>query len=403
MSSQITDQKKGPQALYTEKSTLGPDSAEDTLQTIPVHIAVLDADSVILRVNKAWTSFAVQNGCPPETTFVGVNYLAVCDGVSDVDSALAKEFAVGIRSVISREREYFSLGYGCRTPTGEQQWFLGYVTPQGALHTVVAHVNITAQKLVETRIRDLNQELETLVTARTAELGTAAEALIVEASERRCLELKVIKISEREQARIGQDLHDVTCQDLTRIVLLAEIAKNELKQEKTDAAELLTEISLIARQSADETRRLVANLFPAKIEHHGLEWALRKLTTDISSSSKANCSFIMRSKVDFTADAALQLFRIAQEATNNALRHGRAKNVTIEISESNGTVRMVIQDDGKGIVADVMTAGFGLHIMQYRAKTLGGLLEAGPSEKRGTTIVCSFPNHASPQCTPPPP
>ena len=376
--------------LRSGQSTLIRLPGEDALQAIPVQIAVLDADGMILWVNKAWESFAVQNGCPPQMTFAGVNYLAVCDAVVGKDSASAREFVSGIRSIISREREYFSMEYACHSLSG-RRWFLGYVTPQETLHTVVAHVNITEQKLTEARMRDINQELQTMVAARTSELEAATDALIEETSERRQLELKVLKISDHEQSRIGQDLHDSTFQDLARIILLAEVAKIELSQEKNQTAELLTEISLVARRTADEARHLVAGLFPAQLEQHGLEWALRELTAEISTRGKINCGLIMHSAVDFTTNAAFQLYRIAQEATNNALRHGRAQNITIEISESNNTGRMVIRDDGTGIHAQANNAGFGLHTMLYRAKALGGSLEIGPAATRGTTVACSFP------------
>jgi signal transduction histidine kinase len=371
--------------------TLSRWSGRAALQAIPVQIAVLDADGMILWVNKAWEFFAVQNGCPPERSLVGVNYLAVCEAVVGEDLAFATEFASGIRSIISREREYFSMEYACHSP-GEQRWFVGSVTPQETLHTVVAHVNITAQKLVEARIRDLNQVLETMVVARTSELEAAADALSEETSERRRLELEVLKISDHEQSRIGQDLHDSTFQDLTRIILLAEAAKVELNQEKSQTAGRLAEILLVARRTADEARRLVAGLFPAKLEHHGLEWALRELTAEISTRGKINCGLIMHSTVNFTPAAAFQLYRIAQEATNNALRHGRAQNITVEISESNSTGRMVIQDDGRGIQAEASKAGFGMHTMRYRAIALGGSLEVGPAATCGTTVVCSFPS-----------
>ena len=234
--------------------------------------------------------------------------------------------------------------------------------------------------------------MEFHVIERTSELQTAVDALETEIAERARLEREVLKISDREQARIGRDLHDGPCQNIASIAVLAEIAAREMKLENQNATASLNEISQIARHSIDEIQSLSKGLFPVKIEEYGLELALQELAAETMARSTARCSFTMRQPITFTDPAAaIQLYRIAQEAISNALRHGRARNVAIELEMSNGTVRLMIQDDGIGIQPGTKKSGLGLHTMDYRAKMLGGSLEMGPGSEGGTTVICSFP------------
>lgn len=146
--------------------------AETVLESFPANIAILDATGVIIRINSFWTSFASQNDAKPEAVAVGINYLAVCDGASGAERDQALDFAAGIRSVISGQRERFVMEYPCHSPELER-WFMGYVTAargEGAARVVVAHVDITAQKRIEQQLRHFNQRLELGVVERTREL-----------------------------------------------------------------------------------------------------------------------------------------------------------------------------------------------------------------------------------------
>jgi PAS domain S-box-containing protein len=391
----ITERKKTEEAFRRSEQFARTQWAESeaVLEAVPANIAILDANGVILRVNKAWTSFAGKNGLAPDAAAVGVNYLEVCDAAGGVEAGQAAIFAAGIRSVISGEREYFSMEYPCHS-RDEHRWFMGYVTatPGGGLaRAVVAHVNITTQKQIEEQIRILNQELESRVVERTSELQTAVDALEGEIAERQRLEQEVLRISEHEQSRIGRDLHDGACQDLACIAVLAEFAARELDRENSQTADKAREIAGIARQSMDEVRRLAAGLFPVKIEEHGLEWALRELAAEVSARSHIKCSFHSRQPVSITdSNAAVQLYRIAQEAVSNALRHGHAGSIVIELDEKDGTASLAVRDDGSGLPEGQKNSGLGLHTMQYRAKILGGTLEISTTDPHGTTVICLF-------------
>lgn len=262
----------------------------------------------------------------------------------------------------------------------------------GIVGSVSVVRDITNYRLIEQKVRNLNLELESRVAERTSELEATVLALKTEMSERKRLEREILKISDHEQSRIGQDLHDGACQDLASLAVLAEVVSRDPDQKNSRVAARMLEIARLARQSADEVRGLASNLLPVKIGQLGLECALCELADETSARHNVRCRFSMGGPITISDNnAAAQIFRIAQEATGNALRHARAKNITIELSESGGMVSLVVQDDGTGLPRRRKKGGLGLHTMNYRAKMLGGSLEIGPSEGGGTAVRCAFP------------
>ena len=286
-----------------------------------------------------------------------------------------------------------------RTPaTGDMRYRQVSSSPvKDAAGNVVGSVSVvrdvTEQTLIEQKIRKLNLELESRVAERTSALQGLVAELKAEISERRRLEREILKISDYEQSRIGRDLHDGACQELAGLAVLAEVVARDLDRENSQAAAKVLEISNLARQSLDEIRRLAAGLLSVKVEQHGLEWALRDLADETSTRNNVRCVFTVRQPIAFAdSNVAVQVFRIVQEAISNSLRHGRAQNITIELAESNGTVSLIITDDGVGLPRRRKKDGLGLHSMQYRAKRLGGAMEVRRAVKSGTVVICSFPS-----------
>ena len=262
----------------------------------------------------------------------------------------------------------------------------------GITSFVAIKQDISERILNEEKIRRLNHDLESQVIERTAELMSTVNALRFEIAERQRLEVEVLKISDREQSRIGRDLHDGVCQNLAGIAIFAEVAARELDREQHRLVPNIREISELARQSADDLRRLAAGLYPLKIEQHGLVTALQELASETSARSPAACTFSMRQSLILTdQNAAVQLYRIAQEAVSNAVRHANPAHLAIELSESGGIASLVIRDDGCGLSPCPEKSGMGLHTMQYRAKMLGGSLDVRPADGGGTLVTCSFP------------
>lgn len=156
----ITDRK-----LAEKKLREAEQFAQSTIDALTAHICVLDKDGVILSVNRAWRDFAEANPPVPNDYFLGSNYLAICDAASGKDSTEASSFAAGLRAVIQKEREQFSMEYSCSVPGGERRWFVAQVTCfqiEEATRIVIAHENITKRRLMEEELRDSEARFSTV-------------------------------------------------------------------------------------------------------------------------------------------------------------------------------------------------------------------------------------------------
>ena len=209
-------------------------------------------------------------------------------------------------------------------------------------------------------------------------------------TERKRLEQEILAISNREQRRIGQDLHDGLCQELAGIQLMAEVLEQDLKS-KRDSAQA-GKIAESVRRAISHTRMLARGLSPVEVENNGLMSALHELAQSTAALFRIACSFecptpvLVRDNV-----AATHLYRIAQEAINNAVKHGRAQHVRIRLAAEGKTVRLGIEDDGAGFKEPPAGHhGMGLHIMKYRSEVVGAKLTVAAVPKRGTVVTCEF-------------
>ncbi|MDB6134820.1 MAG: hypothetical protein JWM59_3063 [Verrucomicrobiales bacterium] len=369
--------------------------AKSTLEAVPASLAVLNPEGIIVRTNQAWREFASQNGGSGSVMGEGADYLSVCDaaaGSGDKESAV---FATGIRDVIAGRRARFSMEYACHSPD-EKRWFVGYATPfqDGIPHSVViAHVDISERKRAEEMIRKLNEKLEDRVARRTAKLRIANEDLKDEIVKRRELEQEISNISDLERQRIGQELHDDLGQQIAGISLLTGVLKRNLADKNSCEAGLADELLRLLKDALALTRALAHGLQPVVLEKGGFDSALKELSERTSNMFRIQCR--SHCPVDLTLDnkMATHLYRIAQEAITNAVKHGAASKIEIGISVTPRWTKMSIQDNGgrdatphaKG------TKGMGLRIMGYRADLIGGTLEFSHPPDGGTLVVCTFP------------
>ncbi len=233
-----------------------------------------------------------------------------------------------------------------------------------------------------------------LIAAELIELEGRPCVLMIgqDVTEIKQLQREVLEIGEREQSRIGQDLHDGPCQSFTGLAMLAEVIARDLDRDHPLLAEKVRDLSRMVRDSADEMRQLAAGLFPVKVGRDGLAWALEDLAAETSVRCEIPCTFTMSGQISIAdKNAAIHLYRIAQEAVNNAVRHSRARHIAIDLSQVDGSIRLSISDDGVGILrASAKKHGIGLHSMQYRTNLLGGSFEACAAGKRGTKVLCVF-------------
>lgn len=213
-------------------------------------------------------------------------------------------------------------------------------------------------------------------------------------THRRMLEKQIAEISDREQSRIGQDLHDSLCQQLVSVSYATEILRLALEKKQAPECPKVETIAEMINQSITQARQFARGLYPVRLEADGLTSALEELANTVQSRSKVRCRFTVDDPVLITDEvAAINLFRIAQEAVNNAIKHSRAKNITIGLGAVEDEVTLTVNDDGIGFPTQLdRQSGMGLHIMNYRARMIGAALDVRRGARGGTIVICSFRN-----------
>jgi len=261
--------------------------------------------------------------------------------------------------------------------------------------------DLTEQKRIEDEIRTLNQELESRVIERTAELKSVVDSLETEIVERQRLEREILEISEREKARVGQDLHDGLCQTLTGIALIAKVLQRNLEQEKLPPATASSDAAMIVnlvKEAINEARGLAMRMYPVNIEEYGLVHALEKLASDMAQRFRIKCEFKCEEPVALADNrVATHLYRIAQEAVSNAYKHGLAETVIIKLATAKEWITLKIEDNGQGRLDGLKSTGMGLKTMNYRARAIGGKLAIRQRPRRGLAVICTFPNQQKPE------
>jgi len=206
------------------------------------------------------------------------------------------------------------------------------------------------------------------------------------------LEEEIIGISEREQERIGHDLHDGACQYLAAIGFTASMLKQDLQKVSPGHASKIEEVASHLRDAAAQVRQLARGLSPVDRDEGGLESALEELAASTSKLTGISCSLVCTGPIPMTDNAAaINLFRIAQEAVSNSLKHGRAQAIVIALETSDSGCALRVSDDGLGFDPQPdQRKGMGLSIMRYRARKIGGELEIQPNNPSGTVVACSI-------------
>jgi PAS domain S-box-containing protein len=212
-------------------------------------------------------------------------------------------------------------------------------------------------------------------------------------TERKGLEEAILEISSREQRRIAQDLHDGLGQHLTGIAFMSKVLEEKLSDKSLPEAVEAAKIVKMVNQAIDNTRQLARGLHPVTAEPLGLMSALRRWASEVQDLFHIGCSFRYEKQIEiYDVNVATHLYRIAQEAVNNAIRHGKSRNIIIRLSGKNGAGVLSIQDDGEGFPKQPANPpGVGLSIMNYRADMVGGSLKVQPNQDRGVTVACMFP------------
>jgi signal transduction histidine kinase len=223
-------------------------------------------------------------------------------------------------------------------------------------------------------------------------IGVAFDITQRKKLEREVLEREVLAIAAREQRQIGQELHDSVGQVLTGLGFMARSLVQRLPEaaaEKHIALRLVAELENVHQK----VRELSRGLIPVHVESRGLLEALDDLAKRTTESSGISVSSECAEWVEVPDhETATQLYRIAQEAVSNALRHGRPRHIRMTLLTESKRLRLSIQDDGIGIQrGPIHGEGLGFRIMQYRAGLIGGVLQIRSSQGDGTVVLCVLP------------
>lgn len=205
------------------------------------------------------------------------------------------------------------------------------------------------------------------------------------------LEAEILNISEQERRRFGQDLHDDLCQTLTGIGFRLDTLAQQLATGVKTGADEVKQLAEMIRKTTRHARELAHGLAPVHFEADGLSGALQDLARRTAEVFGIDCRFECPRPVPVKNEATgIHLYRIAQEAVGNAVKHGRPRHIAIKLIQTDRQLVLGVRDDGRGLPRSPRKhQGIGLRIMNYRAGVIGGSLAVQRGPTGGTEVVCT--------------
>jgi len=340
----ITELKRTEEALQEERNVVSA-----ILHTVGALVVVLDPQGRIVRFNRA------------------------CEQVSGYSFVEVKEKYFWDLCVVPEEAERFKIIVEqLRIENSTRDYETSWVARDGSRRLIAWSSTILP-----------------------GEDGTPAYIIAtgIDITERKRLEKAILEISAEEQRRIGQDLHDGLGQHLTGIAFMSKVQEQKLAEKGlAEAAEAARIVGLV-NEAINKTRELAHGLLPVIADAHGLMSALKRWAAEVEDLFHISCSFRADEPVLIhDANMSTHLYRIAQEAVNNAIKHGQAKTIMISLFARNEYGTLKIENDGLGMrEPSTNDSGMGMQIMNYRARMIGGSLKVESGGTRGITITCLFP------------
>lgn len=210
--------------------------------------------------------------------------------------------------------------------------------------------------------------------------------------ERKMLEAECLRICEREKTAMGQELHDDVCQLLAGLACMLEVIGQRAKTEMPDLTPTFKDLAAQLHAGMERTRSLSHSLVPLRLINLGLARALRELAKQAEKNFKVQIDVsISRTLPSHESEQILHLCRIVQESISNAIKHGKATKVSVEIARQRQKMSLTIRDNGVGLPqGSSRREGIGLHIMRYRAGALGGQLLISSEPRHGTALTITY-------------
>ncbi|HKQ39311.1 MAG TPA: response regulator [Verrucomicrobiae bacterium] len=254
---------------------------------------------------------------------------------------------------------------------------------------------------------EARQQLEKRVQERTSDLTAANAELQRQIRERRRLENELLDITEKERKRIGIDLHDDLGQHLNGIALLLEALQIKLGQKSLPETAEVERIKSLLIKTMNHAHRVAHDLASVDLQNDDLAAALKQLASHAETMFELDCEVNTKGEIPTLPQAAVkQLYKIAQEAVTNAIKHGKAKKVDMNLAASNGDLILTIRNDGEPFPETLgLKNRMGLRIMHYRAHVVGATVSVRGQGERGAIVTCSLPlrgiSSAAPAAEPP--
>ncbi len=278
--------------------------------------------------------------------------------------------------------------------TGAIDFITKPVDPKILTGKIRVHLDLYRHK---SSLKEARDRLELLVSERTEELRISNEELRNEIAERKKLEKAILETEERERERLGSELHDDLGQLLTGIAFKSNFLESILREKSIPEVEDAARITFLVDRAKKQLKFLTRGLMPIGEGHENLISSLSDLASGTRETFNLSCdftfdpSFYIKNKT-----AATSLYRIAQEAVSNAVKHANPEYIKINLSREDDKIRLIISDNGTGIDENILSkGGMGLKTMNYRADIIDASFNISSDTDGGTIVTCTFPDELS--------
>jgi PAS domain S-box-containing protein len=343
--------------------------ARATIDALSSSVCVLDGTGHIIAVNKAWRTFAQNNGGQMGQVCEGANYLAICDAASGASDPVAAQVAAALREFLAGQRKDFSIEYDCHSPE-TRRWFAMKVScflGADPLRLVIRHEEITDRKL-------------------------AAEDQLESAKRLKRLAAHLETVREEQSATIAREVHDELGGTLTMVKLSLAIVANGVA-ESTPLQDSLSRILDQIDIALQTIKRISANLRPATLDTLGLVATIKWYVAQFSKMTGIATDLHLPEYIKLSNTRSTAIFRIIQEALTNIAKHAGASAARVAISKYKGELIIEISDNGTGFTKSnqFKPDSFGLIGMNERAQYLGGKLSITGIPNSGTRLNLHIP------------